>query len=349
MNLNVLLKSIFLLAICTILLNACSVKSFTPEETNQNQASNAIAVEDFKKGIVTPKGYKDTTGDTLKILSWNVEHFVDSHDNPYTQNRRENGGERMEDRISLLVDALKKADADIVVLQEFEHVQFLRQIANDSLPDMGYRFFADNESINWYMNVVVMSRIPLGIIYGYGAVTTPVEYIDEESGEEKYETQSMINTRLWSIDVFVNDEYSFLLTGVHLKAGRGARNEAMRLGQIKFLKGQYERFLKENSEKNILAAGDFNATPDSKEFQFMLDGNSPVKFIDNLADSVFTHPADAPKWRIDYILPNENMQAELVENSLQVKYFFDKVTQRKLADHLPLVAQFVTKDIVVER
>ncbi|MEM7105495.1 MAG: endonuclease/exonuclease/phosphatase family protein [Bacteroidota bacterium] len=343
-----MIKYLLPLILFTFLFNACSWKSVSSLETNNNLTTNGSAPEDFKKGIATPIDYQDITGDTIKILSWNVEHFIDDYDNPYTQNEREDLCDGMEDRVSLLIKALRIADADIVVLQEFEHVQFLRQIALDSIPDMGYRFFADNESIGWYMNVVVMSRVPLGIIYGYGALHTPAEYVDELTGRKVYETQSMINTRMWSIDVLVNDEYSFLLSAVHLKAGPGARNEAMRLGQIQFLKGQYERFLKENTNKNILVVGDFNATPDSKEMQYMLDGNSPARFVDNLDDHIFTHPADSLKWRIDYILPNYNMQAELVEHSLQVKYFFDMETQNKLADHLPLVAEFVTKDIVVK-
>ena len=332
-----MLKSFLSLVFCAVLFGACSFNSNTQKEIPS-------AENDFKKGIVTPDDYEDNVADTLKVLSWNVEHFIDAHDNPYTQNRRENTSYKMEGRVSLLVEALRKADADIVVLQEFEHVQFLQQIAKDSLSDMNYRFFADNESIGWYMNVVVMSRVPLGILYGYGAVTTSAKYIDEKTNEEKYETQSRLNTRLWSIDVLVNDNYSFLLTGVHLKAGRGARNEAIRMSQIQFLKGQYERFLKENAQKNILVVGDFNATPDSKEFQYMLDGNSSAKFVDNFTDSIFSHPADNPKWRIDHILPNTHMQPELVKNSLQVKYYFDKETQRKLADHLPLIAEFITKD-----
>lgn len=337
-------KSILSLIFCAILFGACSLNSKTQKDESQlNSTTN-----DFKKGIVTPDDYESSEVDTLKILSWNVEHFIDAHDNPYTQNRRENTGYKMEGRVSLLVQALKKADADIVVLQEFEHVQFLQQIAKDSLPDMNYQFFADNESIGWYMNVVIMSRVPLGITYGYGSVTTPVKYVDEKTGEEKYETQSRINTRLWSIDVLVNDDYSFLLTGVHLKAGRGPRNEAMRLGQLQFLRGQYERFLKENSERNILIVGDFNATPDSNEIQFLLDDSSPARFVDNLTNSIFSHPADAPKWRIDHMLPNTNMQYELIENSMQVNYYFDKETQRKLADHLPLVAEFVTRNVQVE-
>ncbi len=296
-----------------------------------------------RKGTAVPKGYSDRVGDTLKILSWNVEHFVDAYDTPYTKNRREDNHATMQGRVALLVQALRQADADLVVLQEFESVQFLKQIAEDSLSDLGYKFFADHQSINWYMNVVVMSRVPLGIVYGYGAVTTPLTYKDEETGEEKYETQSMINTRMWSVDVLVNPNYSFLLTGVHLKAGRGARNEAMRLGQIQFLKGQYERFLQEDKRKNILVVGDFNATPESQEMRFMRNGGT-VRFVDNLDEKTFSHPADAPKWRIDHILPNKNMQPELVEGSLAVKYYFDKGIQRKLADHLPLVAEFVTKD-----
>ena len=158
-------KSILSIALISVLLSACQPKSNTVDPK---------FLEGFKTGVVTPKDYKDVTGDTLKVLSWNVEHFIDTHDNPYTQNRRENTGYKMEGRVSLLVEALRKADADIVVLQEFEHIQFLQQIAKDSLPDMGYEFFADNESPSWYMNVVVMSRVPLGIIYGYGTVTTPV-------------------------------------------------------------------------------------------------------------------------------------------------------------------------------
>jgi len=345
-----MLRTITRLFIITNLLIACKV---TPRPTNQEPDLNQQTIsytqtEAFRKGIVTPANYTDTTGDTLTILSWNLEHFIDRYDNPYVKNKKENNAEGMQERIKLLIQALKKADADIVVLQEFESVQFLQKIATESLSDMGYTFFADHESINWYMNVVVMSRVPLGIVYGYGTVTTPVKYIDDETSELKYETQSHINTRMWSVDVLVNENYSFLLTGVHLKAGRGNRNEAMRLGQLKFLKGQFERFYSENPQKNMLIVGDFNCTPDSKEFQYLLDGNSPVKFIDNLTENIFSHPADNPKWRIDHILPNEAMQRELLNSSMEVKYFFDKQTQRKLADHLPLVAKFSTIEKINE-
>lgn len=76
----------------------------------------------------------------------------------------------------------------------------------------------------------------------------------------------------------------------------------------------------------------------------MLEGGSASKFVCNLPKEVFSHPAEAPRWRIDYMLPNENMQPELLKGSLQVKYFFDKEKQAQLADHLPLVADFATRE-----
>ena len=94
----------------------------------------------------------------------------------------------------------------------------------------------------------------------------------------------------------------------------------------------------------MLIVGDFNATPESAEFQYLLDGGSAVQFVDNFEPEVYSHPADAPKWRIDHILPNTKMQPELVPASLEVRYFFDLETQNKLADHLPLMAKFVTQD-----
>jgi endonuclease/exonuclease/phosphatase family metal-dependent hydrolase len=143
----------------------------------------------------------------------------------------------------------------------------------------------------------------------------------------------------------VNEDYSFLLTGVHLKAGGGARNVGMRKGQLQFLQGQFKRFLHENPNRNMLIVGDFNATPDSEELQLLTNNNSPTQFIDNLPKEVYSHPAKAPKWRIDHILPNTNMQAEYIQESMEVRYFFDKSVQDSLSDHLPVMAKFLTKDL----
>jgi len=294
-------------------------------------------------GEVVPVGYEYPKKDSFKVLSWNVEHFVDSFDDPYIDSKRENSPvSLMNNKVANLVTALKKIDADVVVLQEFESAKFLRSIADKNLQNMGYNYFSDVPSQGWYMNVVVMSKFPLGIIYGYGNVTTPLlEYKNEEGQSE---TQNTLNTRMWSIEVYPTPNYNFLLTGVHLKAGRGERNIAMRKGQINFLKQQYKRFLKEDKNKNILIVGDFNSVQDSEEINlFLKEKVKREKFIDPLPKTVMTHTSDDPKRRLDYILMNTNMYKEYKENSAQVPQLFVPQKMREISDHLPVTSTFIIK------
>ena len=299
--------------------------------------------QDLKRaGIAKPVGF-DYSPDTLSILSWNVEHFVDEFDNPYTNNNRENDpAQQMGNKEELLVKALKKADADIVVLQEFESSEYLRAMVEKYFPEAGYQFYAGNESDGWYMNVVIMSKVPLGTFYSYGSLYTPVPGIFDEDGNE--ETQININTRMWSIDVLPKADYDFNLTGVHLKAGRGERNEQMRIGQINFLKNQFQRFLKEDKKANLVIMGDFNAYPDSKEMKTVLDGKKGNEFIDPLDVSILSHPSREPARRLDYMIPNSNMYKELVKGSMKIEYWLTKEEMITLSDHLPVYAEFVMQD-----
>lgn len=289
-----------------------------------------------RAGVTAPTDFQYNP-EVLSVLSWNVEHFVDMYDNPYINNSREdNPKESMEGKEALLVKALKAANADVVVLQEFESIAYLKQIADSYLSDMGYEFFAAAESYSWYMNVVIMSKVPLGTVYSYGALYTPVvNYLDEKG---KPESQVNLNSRMWSIDILPNEEYEFTLTGVHLKAGRGERNEKMRLGQINFLKNQWARIVKEDKKVNLMMVGDFNCTPDSEEFQTLLAGKKGNQFIDPLANSgVFSHPSDNPRWRIDHIIFNKNMMEDVEKASTTVfSDLLSKEEMMKLSDHLPM-------------
>ena len=295
-----------------------------------------------RKGITSPVGF-NYRPDKVKILSWNVEHFVDEFDNPYVSNGREDSPvKQMEGKEALLAKAIKKVNADIVVLQEFESSEYIRAIAEKHFPELGYQFYAGNESDGWYMNVVIMSKVPLGTMYSYGSLYTPVPGIMDEDGNE--ETQTNLNTRMWSIDVFPTEAYEFNLTGVHLKAGRGERNEQMRIGQIDFLKHQFARFIKEDKKANLVMMGDFNSLPESKEMQVLLKGKRGLRFIDPLSSDVNSHPSREPNRRLDYIVPNTNMYKELVIGSAKVEFILDKKEMIKLSDHLPLIAEFFTKD-----
>jgi endonuclease/exonuclease/phosphatase family metal-dependent hydrolase len=304
---------------------------------------NANRAPLYKQGWVSPVGYEYPDKESFKVISWNVEHFVDEFDDPYVDNRRENTPTHMLNKRADLVTSLKAANADIVVLQEFESAKLLREIAATDLADMGYVFFADAPSHTWYMNVVIMSRVPLGVMYSYGNLHTPViDWLDDEGNRA---SQNRLNTRTWAIDVFPSEDYSFVLAAVHLKAGRGERDVGMRLGQINLLKAQFERFLHEDPERNILLVGDFNALPNTIELNTILSGtNQGNTFTDPLEDNVFTHTALSPERRLDYAIMNGNMRLEMVPDSAKPVAFFAPERQDALADHLPVVIEFYKQD-----
>ena len=296
----------------------------------------------------TPPWYDSAAiGDTLTILSWNVEHFVDTYDNPYINNRREDevDSQLMQDRYLAFASVLEQVNADVVVLQEFESASFAKALAEEYFAELGYQQFEGHESVDWYMNVVVMSRVPLGTFYSYSPWYLPIEDQQEEDGSPS--VQNLVNNRMWTVDVHAKKDYHFALTGLHLKAGRGTRNEAWRTGQINALRAQMHRFKAVNPDANLLVVGDLNCTPDSEEFKQLLGRSSDqVHFIDPLAGSgVFSHPADSVFWRIDHILADKAMLPELIEGSVGPFTPFQPDEMDAIADHLPMVAKFLLKDL----
>ena len=310
------------------------------QEDKKKSVSEDSNTFDLRKAQVIPSGYEYPNQNTFKVMSWNVEHFVDEYDDPFINADREDKPDSsMEEKVSYLVEALKKENSDIVLLQEFESTKFLKQIAKDHLKGMGYKFFASAPSDNWYMNVVIMSKLPLGVLYSYGSATTPV--IDYKNEDGLIETQNKINTRMWSLEVFPAKDYNFILTGLHLKAGRGERNESMRLGQIQLLKQQFERFITLNSSQNLLVAGDLNSTLGSKEIKALKQGeNKANTFYDPLPEDVLTHSVENPSRRLDYALFNGNMQNEYVKGSAQIPDLLSTTKMEKISDHFPVVITF---------
>lgn len=306
-------------------------------QTEQNPDNNTTISVLSWPDWYTPK-------DTIRVMAWNAEHFVDDFDNPYINNRREdNPPANMEDRRKQLAEVLKLANADIVVFEEFESSSYLKILADEYFPELGYQVFGGLESDDWYMNVVVMSRVPLGTFYSYANSLTPVVGQTNEDGTPA--SQSLVNNRMWSVDVLVNDHYDFNLTGVHLKAGRGERNAAWRTGMMNLLRDQFSKFMQLDHDQNLLVVGDFNATPDSPEFQAFLGDSTDLRFIDPLAGTgVLSHPADSVFWRIDHIIPNEFMLTEIVPNSVTPFTPFSPDSMAYIADHLPMLVDIVASE-----
>jgi endonuclease/exonuclease/phosphatase family metal-dependent hydrolase len=197
------------------------------------------------------------------------------------------------------------------------------------------------------MNVVLMSRVPLGTVRSYASIETPVVGQTDSTGAPV--TQRLTNNRLWIADVIARPSYVFSLTGLHMKAGRGARNEGWRIGQVRLLRREMNRLLRANPDANLLVAGDLNMLPGSPEYDLLLGtapgAEGPLRLVDPLRpEADFTHPADDPARRLDYLLPNVHMRPELVPGSVQIRSPLPPALQREASDHLPVVATFLTRD-----
>lgn len=311
--------------------------------STSNLTSNSTSTADDWEWIATPSWYDHTEHDTISVVTWNVEHFVDDFNNPYIENNREDNPDAdLAERRKLLAEALRDLNADIVVFQEIESAAYVQSIAEEYLKEMDYRYFTSRESDDWYMNVVVMSRIPLGMLYSYANADTYI--LGEQDDDGNPATQYFTNNRMISVDVHVNPTYRFVLTGLHLKAGRGERNEGWRIGQINLLREHYERITSQNESSRILVTGDLNTLPGDREFLHLLgEEDSGVQFVDPLADvESFTHTADNPQRQLDHILPNDTMIEDLVPGSATIPMPFDAQTMRFISDHLPVMAKFVT-------
>jgi len=327
------IRTIILLIIPVITIQACTKKS-------PGQPDPAI-----DPSISTPSWYDPGSMDTVRIATWNVEHFVDPYNDPYIDNEWEDiPPSDMSRRRELFTAAIRNLDADVVVLQEFESDSYLRHLAENHFPEMGYRVFAAHESPDWYMNVVMMSRIPLGTFYSYAHVNTPIIGYTDTLGNPK--SQTFVNNRMWTADVLVNPDYTFTITGLHLKAGQSDRNRAWRMGQINLLRTRFRQLMILDPDRNMVVVGDLNSTPGSEEFQQLLGNNSDdVRFIDPLKDTeVFSHPSDSLFWRIDHILPNTQMNPELVPGSVTVARPLVEEQMIMISDHLPVVASFVAEE-----
>lgn len=312
---------------------------------------------DIRLGMAQPTDYTPLDKKSFTVATYNVAWLTDEYNNPYIEAENEDDTNRTtEDRLEAVADVIEELDADIVVLQEVESVPFAIEFAKEHLEDAGYKYITGSDSPTWIQNVIVMSRFPLGVQYTYTNVTTPIGgFLDENTGRP--DSQSFTNNRLVAVDVLVDDDYTVTVFGVHLKASPGDKNEAWRLGQIDFLRGQMQRFLAERPDANMVVVGDFNCAPDSPEFRRLAaPANGTPLLVDLATDpqapALRTHfsreDAEAGNYvasrRIDFVLPNANLAREYVPGSLKTAAPLPMGEMYKASDHLPVVATFETTD-----
>jgi len=292
--------------------------------------------------------YAYPSGDTVRVATFNLEHFVDAFDDPYVSASRESEPDpaTVAEKHRLFAEALRALDADVLSLQEVEGEGLLRALVDSLVPDLGYRFIASADDADWYQNVVVLSRLPLGPLTTFADAVTPLPGQRDDAGRPA--ATDLINHRLFVVDVYARPDYAFSLVAAHLKAGRSDRDAAWRTGQAALLHAWLgQRFSDDAGDANVLIAGDLNALPDGPSFEALLNASGargPVRFSDPLAGTAaFSHPADAPARRIDHVLVSAGIQPEMVPGSARVVVPIAPNPER-LSDHLPVVLDLVARD-----
>lgn len=342
------------------LVSCCARGPAASDASAPSALSSAIASR-FAGQSPPPEQFHPAGGPPLRVLTWNVQHFVDEHDSPYIDNEWDNERRDMSARREdFFVRAIQAINADVVVLQEVESAAQIQRLARERFPEMKYDTILAVDNDTWHQNVVLMSRVPIGAMTAYSGVWTPIVGHPEQDGWPPI--QRLTNNRIWAAEIWVNEEYWFLLAGAHLKAGGGERNAAWRLGQARYLRGQLARMLAAEPDMNVLVAGDLNAEPHYPEMQYLMTGalESPdplvraawaplpsedealVRLIDTLegCTDCATHPSRGPRRRIDHLLPNPGMARELVAGSMKVVRPLSDTEMAEASDHLPVVAEF---------
>ena len=197
---------------------------------------------------------------SVKILNWNLQTFFDAQfdGNEYNEYRSSKNGwclERYEARLERLASVLKTLDADVIIMEEIEKEEQLKDITNrlcgtfDFKKLYSYQVFAKHGSDS--IGCGVLSRFPMGEIM--------VHEIDNRVEKNQPPMRPIIQFSLYvkdsSLTIFVNHWKS--------KSGGAEKSEIWRGLQEKQLADLMKKASRHDNP--VLACGDFNK--DIREFK----------------------------------------------------------------------------------
>lgn len=235
-------------------------------------------------------------GTSHKVLTYNIFHG----ENPYNK-----GSSNLAD-ISQLIKSL---DPDVVFLQEV-----------DSMTNRTKSFNQDRK---------IDVAAELGNLSGYtGYFSKAIDYSDGGYGEGMLirKPDDIIRISLpfpqggeGRAMIAVKEKSKLILAGTHLCH----EYETNRLAQVDAIIDYYQK-----SGLPMIISGDFNFTPESKEYKRITEHFHDAAVLGNNVQ--FTFDADKPRGRIDYIFLSKN-------RSWKVKEVH--TVQSMASDHLPLYAK----------
>ncbi len=238
-----------------------------------------------------------------------------------------------------VVECLADIQPDVLALQEIgsdrDLIDIVGRLRNAGLvyPDGEWI-----EGVDTNRHVAILSRFP---IIKRNSVTDATYTL---SGQTLGISRGIID-----VTVGVSDAYHFRALVAHLKSKRPVpdfNQAAMRLAEANLLRRHAEKLIKTNPRLNLLVMGDLNDTPMSQPL-VALRGQEPpflhtIEAIDRDGqDFTFFWKSAGERSRLDYLLVNEAMQAELVRDGFGIG---DSQRWNQASDHRAVYARFYALD-----
>jgi len=191
----------------------------------------------------------------LTVLCWNVENLFDDVDDgtefpEYDPGRGRWDSERFRLRVDTVAETIRAAvpgGPDVLVLQEVENENALRDLVGRALRDLDYAWTAIVAKPNLPANIAVASRVPIVRVHSIGISA----YGDNELRDLLEVEIEQDGRRLHVFDV-------------HWKAKTGGARETerWRIEAASKLGRRVREILAADPAADILAAGDFNESMD---------------------------------------------------------------------------------------
>lgn len=265
----------------------------------------------------------------FRLLSWNVENFFDSRNDPDKFDEVPNGV-AVNTKLNNLAAVIRAENPDFIALQEVENLPLLQRLVDEGLAGMGYEHVGLMDGFDGRgIDVGFISRFP---------ITNVVSQIGNSfigpTGESQFFTRDALEVFVDANGIDVLIMISHFISQLCDSATECAEKDARREGegiQARDLLGR-----RANTREHVVFVGDVNDTPDSPTYAAMTTG-------DDIIDLSLTVPMDE-RWsfifrgqrqQLDYMMGSMGMSDDMVELR-----FLRSADVERASDHSPLVADF---------
>ncbi len=346
--------------IASSLLAMCSLTSTTLAQADVDRSAKFEGGHMY--GQAAPLEKPDHT---IRIATYNIENYFDDVDDPKLSGEWDDLDlTTASDRLEEIAKIIRTTDADIIALQEVESLDALTRFRDRYLPNMGYEYIA-SEDVGYYRgvecsilsryeitNVEVRSGINLDGVERAGPGWSDVP-MDKRRG-------LTIQRSPIRVDIRISDTYELTVFSLHHKASGRARYH--REAEAIVINQWIDEIEAEDSSRNIIVMGDFNAAPWDKSLRLYLENG----FADTLSHRIIPHWNNADQTEanlfkthssgrvIDYVLMNSAAFQEFAVGSAHVyapytppsswNWREDPFPAGYASDHYPVIVDLVPID-----